>query len=83
MKQEIIHQMSPYIYIYIYMYIYMVPPPPGTYLFDEFTGICSLVLVERSFLPVLDGQFMHWRGSQKVGPWGGGGVAYIYIYIKL
>ena len=26
----------------IYIYIYMVPPPE-TYLFDEFTGICSVV----------------------------------------
>ena len=31
------------IYIYTYIYIYMVPPPPpGTYLFDEFTSICSV-----------------------------------------
>ena len=34
----------PYVCIYVnmYIYIYMVPPPPGTYLFDEFTGICSV-----------------------------------------
>ena len=29
-------------YLEVYIYIYMVPPPPGTYLFDEFTGICSV-----------------------------------------
>ena len=27
--------------LYVYIYIYMVPPP-GTYLFEEFTGICSV-----------------------------------------